>query len=404
MYLYDYIKFSIKELILKFKFTRKLWTLYKSSKKNNEYILRRKFYNNKFRKIVKNKISDKEFHHQLLDKKLIINKKNIGNLKSFVIVSGQSWHMELIPDLNEFGEITIFDYVAEGYTYQELKKFPLKRLEMNKKIIDKFCISNNERMVDWIFVYATGNEIFPNLIDELKKISNIPIVSMCLDDKHSWKSDWLGSYYSGQFSFAAKYDLAWTSSKVARKWYLSEGGNPIYLPEGFDKNSFFKVKNIKKDIPISFLGAPYGFRQDFIDSLKKNKIYVQTSGKGWKHQNDYGKNTNHLEIINQSIINLGHGGIGYSEKLKNLKKRDFDIPGSGNMYLTTYSSEIAELFQIGKEIICYSNYEDLTEIIRYYSNKPEECERIGYAGQERALNEHRWYHRYKKILTTLNII
>ena len=36
-----------------------------------------------------------------------------------------------------------------------------------------------------------------------------------------------------------------------------------------------------------------------------------------------------VRVINRSKINLGMGGIGYSERLTNVKTRDFEIPGTG---------------------------------------------------------------------------
>jgi spore maturation protein CgeB len=109
--------------------------------------------------------------------------------------------------------------------------------------------------------------------------------------------------------------------------------------------------------------------------------------------------------MNRSRINLGMGGIGYSESLTNVKGRDFEIPGTGGgMYLTSFNPDLALHFRVGEEIICYRSREELIELIRYYLQHEDEAEDIARRAYERSLKEHRWLHRYLKILDILDIV
>jgi spore maturation protein CgeB len=87
-----------------------------------------------------------------------------------------------------------------------------------------------------------------------------------------------------------------------------------------------------------------------------------------------------------------------------VKYRDFTIPATGSLYVTTYDPELAQLFDIGREIVCYRNEFDCAELIRYYLDNPAECEDIGRAGRERCIREHRWVNRLEGLLRWMGIL
>ena len=130
---------------------------------------------------------------------------------------------------------------------------------------------------------------------------------------------------------------------------------------------------------------------------------IQTFGEGW---NTHVLTANKMvETLCRSQINLGMGGIGYSEWLTNVKGRDFEIPCTGGgMYLTSYNADLALHFDIGREIVCYRTNDEMIELIRYYLNHPEDAAQIARQGRERCLREHRWMHRYIKICRILGIL
>jgi spore maturation protein CgeB len=99
------------------------------------------------------------------------------------------------------------------------------------------------------------------------------------------------------------------------------------------------------------------------------------------------------------------GGIEYSEALTNVKGRDFEIPGTGGgMYLTSFNPDLAQHFDIGNEIVCYRNRDEMVELIRYYLARRDEAEAIARRARERCLREHRWLHRYETMLRVLGVL
>ncbi|MBV8227752.1 MAG: glycosyltransferase family 1 protein [Verrucomicrobia bacterium] len=100
-------------------------------------------------------------------------------------------------------------------------------------------------------------------------------------------------------------------------------------------------------------------------------------------------------IFRASQINLGIGLA--TPNLVTIKGRDFECPGVGACYLTTYNWELANWWEIGREILCYRNVEELIEIFAWYRNRPEDCLKIARAAWRRSVDEHTWERRFRKM-------
>jgi hypothetical protein len=332
--------------------------------------------------------------------------RQAGQVHTFAFIPRFNWHASLYPDLEELGPVTAFDYVALGYSWQEFwrrdTRAAARRREMLAQVLPALRTAHARRPVDWVFVYASGVEITAELIREITAELGIPVVTMCLDDKQSWTGPMLDGQRSGQIDLAEAVDLSWTSARVACEWYLAEGGRPIYMPEGFDAHQY-RPMNVKRDLSVSFIGGAYGYRPSVISHLEQHGIDVHVFGPGWGAKGCWADNP--VAIINRSQINLGLGGIGYSEELTNVKGRDFEIPGTGGgLYLTSFNPDLAQHFHIGREIVCYRNRDEMIELIRYYLARPDEAEETAHRGRERSLAEHRWLHRYTRVCQVLGIL
>ncbi|MGI9032840.1 MAG: CgeB family protein [Acidimicrobiales bacterium] len=330
----------------------------------------------------------------------------MGKVHTFAFIPRISWHCALYSDLHELGPVTEFDYVKSGHQIEDLRgvddKAGARRDDINSRMLSALRAAHNRRPVDWLFAYANGWEIQADAIREVVEELGIPTVNMCLDDKQSWTGPWLGKQRAGQIDIGPAFDVSWTSARVACEWYLVEGARPIYLPEGFDMHTF-RPMPLERDIPVSFVGADYGFRPDVIEHLKDCGIPVRAFGPGWGAGSVTGDDQ--VAVFNRSRINLGMGGIGCSEDLTNVKTRDFEVPGTGGgVYLTSFNADLAQHFEIGQEVVCYGNRAELIELARYYLGRPEEADDIAQRGRERCLAQHRWLHRYQRILAILGVL
>ena len=84
-----------------------------------------------------------------------------------------------------------------------------------------------------------------------------------------------------------------------------------------------------------------------------------------------------------------------------IKGRNFEIPGSGGFLLTANASNLEDYFVPEKEIAVFTDTADLIDKVRYYLKHEDEREAIRKAGHKRALREHTFERRFRKILETI---
>ena len=332
-------------------------------------------------------------------------RRRLGEIHTFACIPTFSWHEHLLPDLRELGPVTHFDYTALGFGVEELARTDrdaiARRRLMLEQLLPAVRAAHKDRPIDWLFYYGGGQDTSPRVIRQIVDELGIPTVNMSLDDKQGWAGRSNDECRTGAIDITREFDLYITSARVALEWHAVEGGRPIYMPEGFNPTTY-RPMSLVRDLPVSFVGAAYGFRASTIDYLKSHRVDVHPFGPGWGTRSVWGDEQ--VEIFNRSQINLGMGGIEYSESLTNVKTRDFEIPGTGGgAYLTSFNPDLALHFVIGTEILCYRNRDELLELIRYHLSNPDETREIGRRGRERSLREHRWLHRYLKALQILGV-
>lgn len=386
-----------------------VWGIFRRGQLHREYDRRREHY----RRIALERglqydesASIAAIRTHLLDRGVRVAKRELGKIHTFTFVPKVGWHGALLPDLRELGPVTEFDCESFGIRWSDMYRrdagFVERRRKINALFRDELIRVHRENPVDFVFIYASGWEILADTLRLISKEIKVPLVNMCLDDKQSWTGPIMDGQHFGQVDVAAAFDLSWTSASVACEWYMAEGARPLYMPEGFDGRQY-KPLSLSKDIPVSFIGAAYGFRPSIVRFLKRRAIPIQAFGPGWGSVEAWGDDQ--IRIINRSVINLGLGGIGYSEDLTNVKTRDFEIPGAGGgLYLTSFNPDLARHYDVGREIVCYRNRDEMLELIRYYLARPLEAAFIAERARKRCLREHRWLHRYIKVCRALGIL
>jgi hypothetical protein len=167
------------------------------------------------------------------------------------------------------------------------------------------------------------------------------------------------------------------------------------MPEGYHPKVADPPQNIAGFCrEISFVGSRKTEREIFFRELLKLGVPIQPVGSGWP-DSESGKNPE--AVYRSSMLNLGIGFASPSETLTTLKTRDFECPGAGACYLTTFNWELALHFDVGREILCYRSPLELVEQFSFYRRRPEECLKIAQAAWRRCVAEHTWEHRFRKI-------
>ena len=78
--------------------------------------------------------------------------------------------------------------------------------------------------------------------------------------------------------------------------------------------------------------------------------------------------------------------------------RLYEATGMGCLLLTDRKSNITDMFEPGREIVCYDSPEECLDLIRYYSSHDADRERIAAAGQQRTLSAHSYVNRTKELV------
>lgn len=130
------------------------------------------------------------------------------------------------------------------------------------------------------------------------------------------------------------------------------------------------------------------YADHFFDSLSDDE-YVKTIAEAGIVINIQESRFNH-DYLNHNVL--------FGSNL-----RDFETTMSKTFLCTQYSLEIEELFDVGKEIVCYHNEHDLVDKIRYYNQHATKRNAIAEAGYRRSLTTHTWKKRFLDFFSDIKI-
>jgi hypothetical protein len=325
----------------------------------------------------------------------------VGQIRTLSIISEKSWHPTLLQTLGALGPVHNCDPLKIGRTDRPADVVA-RRNALHDHLLDLLAERQKREPFDWLFVYGGGKAVGPETLKAIQEQFGLPTVNMCLDDKNCWSGRVIDGINSNQKDIASAYDLVWTSASVACNWYFAEGGRPIYMPEGCDPTEYYP-RTDEYDLGLSFMGACYGARPVVVRHLRRHGVRITVYGRDWRGAGRF--EASPADLFSRSQINFGIGGIAFSEQLTNVKGRDFDVPCTGGgMYLTAFNPDLAQAFDVGREIVCYRNLEEAVELAHHYLNRPDECRAIAEAARRRCLAEHTWRHRYLRLLSILGVV
>ncbi|MGD1918594.1 MAG: glycosyltransferase, partial [Pleurocapsa sp.] len=104
-----------------------------------------------------------------------------------------------------------------------------------------------------------------------------------------------------------------------------------------------------------------------------------------------------------NFSNVWADGRPGSRLIPHVRLRDFEAPMCRSCYLTGYTDEIAEFYELGKEIDTYRTQEELADKTKYYLNNPSEAEKLREAGYQRALRDHTWTARFQQLFREVEL-
>jgi spore maturation protein CgeB len=297
----------------------------------------------------------------------------------------------LWPTFERTSDFTLFDYQRGNKLRHHLKPTDTDRRQLAAAFLETVDRSDLRSKPSVAFFYAAGTYISNEFLDELHR-RGIWTVVMSLDDKQQFH--YTPDGISDQMRVAARCDLYWTVWKTGVQIVRGLDGTPWYAPEAADPAFHHRV-DVPRDLEIVFIGQSYGLRTNLVRYLQRRGFQIEIFGSGWP--NGFVSFEKTRELYSRAHIVLGLGGVGHMSSVKHLKGRDFEVPMCGGLYLTTFNPELSDHYQIGKEILCYSSFEECAEIVHWILRHPEEAQEIRQTALDRSLREHTWDRRFRQL-------
>lgn len=368
------------------------------------------------------------------------------------------WNINLCLPLQDMGhEVTKFKYDLEKvfhiYFNSDANKRKIliekSRKELGEELLRQVKEAHSYKKLDLLLSYFYDLHILPEAIDEIQAMGITTVNWYC---NGSYQLNLVSE-------ISPHYDWCLVPEKFRLQDYIAMGAKPIYCQEAANPNIYkpydlskeFDVTFVGQaygdrpqyiryllDRGIDVRVWGYGW-QNFSPETKtamqaiswERALYIGKrllTPQGWQavgqsfqkmlsspsgEQDSFsttvalppeilGSTLSDLEMIqmySRSKINLGFSTCGNThltdQRILQVRLRDFEVPMSGGFYMVEYMEELEEFFEIGKEIVCYTDPEDLADKIRYYLAHDEERERIRLAGMQRARSEHTWHKRFE---------
>lgn len=314
--------------------------------------------------------------------------------KVFLVLTINNWEEILVNEFSKHKDTYHFSWPGVSDFFDTKKEWELYYSDLNKRLrteFDKFY-SKKENIL--IFFYASDFSIASETVEYLKR-ENTFTVSFCWDDLLYFKGK-VKNQPVGISKLSKVVDVNLTLSPEAIPRYnfnqsacffwgsfnanLNPQTMPMPIPDK-QENEFY----------VLFIGSKYGWREGFINKLKKAGIKVICYGRGWN--NDQLSNLEVKVKIMKAPLTLGFSNVGYTKNITTIKGRDFEVPLWGGLYLTQYSRGLMYYYESGKEILTYKSVEDCIRKINYIKTNPIIAIKIRKAGYERALNFSGWESR-----------
>lgn len=212
-------------------------------------------------------------------------------------------------------------------------------------------------------------------------------------------------------SFLKGYDLILTSFPHFVGRLRALGVKSEYFRIGFDERVLSLLGEVNKDIAFSFVGGisrHHGGAIPLLEYLVEQtemRVFGYGAGSlpasspiGHRHCGEVWGIDMYRALARSRVTLNRH--ISVAENNAN-NMRLYEATGVGAMLLTDRKDNLQDLFEIGREVVAYSNKEEAAELVRYYLDNPNEAAQVAKAGQARTLREHTYAQRMQELVPIL---
>ena len=352
----------------------------------------------------------------------------------------------------------------QGYSFEHYNFYDsLQRMGHNVLYFDFMSLlqehgqeSMNRRLLevvkaekpDLMFTVLFKDELDRKVVREISENTDTVTLNWFCDDH--WRFDIYSRFWAPCFNWVV------TTAQSALPKYAKIGyHNAIKSQWGCNHFLYHQLKNLPLKYDVTFVGQPHGNRRETIEVLRQAGINVYLWGSGW----EAGRLSQEemIQVFNQSRINLNLTNSFTTVPTKNpalrwisdrldviptgsqvkmmgkkwltsvkhslpvapavehsqnpvqqypdqIKGRNFEIPGCSGFVLTGKADNLENYYQIGQEVVCFENNDDLIDKVRYYLKHDDQRAAIAQAGYERTLRDHTYAQRFAQVFEQMGLL
>ena len=267
-----------------------------------------------------------------------------------------------------------------------------------------------------VLLVLKGNILLPETLEKIRKESDVILVLWCYDSALRFSNVLKGGRYYHIF-----YTYEPTDIQGLRKYGIQAN----FLPMAYDPNSYFKLEDETYIRDISFVGAlsVYPERKKILQLIisQHKNLSLEIWGTAWTGYNPFllyeykikrralGKHIHNYNIPPEEVNTVYNAtkiclNIHHRQSKEGVNPRTFEILGAGAFQLIDYKKELEDLFDIGREIVCYKKEADLLDKIVYFLENEDERNKIARRGHEIVKKKHTYKHRAETILRDIEML
>jgi len=296
-------------------------------------------------------------------------------------------------------EVELFDYMDELNS--------LGREAMNRKLLNRV----QEVKPDAAIFSLYTDQLDPTVINQLRQYTT----TFCFFHDDTWRVDYSRSW-ARHFDFFSSPDI-----HGPLKYRQLGLDNCIYFPFGCNEQIFCRDSTTEKKYDVSFIGTWHPYREWIVSRIRKAGIKIAVAGYRWaagEVNQDQIVNYFNQSKINLNLSNSASWDMRYlasspvaivnqlrsKKNLEQIKARIFEVNGCGGFQLSYYVEGIANCYVPDREIVIYTDTDDLIEKIRFYLAHDELRESIAQSGYTRTMQEHTFAHRFENVFARMGLI
>lgn len=374
-----------------------------------------------------------------------------GNLS---VPGSLTWYQNFYKPLIDIGHEVVLlrmDEVAQKYNVP-FRGRSFKEI-FNNELLTTFLKENDKSAFDLFLSYFTELDISTETIKLLKR-TGVPLANYSCNNTHQF-------HLVKEISPLFDYNLY--SEKDAETKFKAIGANNVWFPMAANPQHYHPIV-CDYIYDVSFIGAAYAKRAFYVNFLANQNHNVDCFGPNWlinkpfsnikKIKKEFERiyklamsliqfnpvmrykissdiqnydllnalrklNRRHfhypvsdhemISIINQSRINLGflevysYNNVPGSFTKQHIHLREFEVPMCGGLYITNYTKELEEFYELGKEIDTFRNEYELTDKIMFYLNNEKASMNMRKAAYLRATSCHTYQKRFSDLFNKLKL-